>query len=706
MNTLSGKPENTIIAPPRQSIFLYIAGLVLLLLATYFFYAGVHTYSFVNYDDPNVIVNNPDIQDISWQGLKKIFLNPADPVNLAPPLTVYTFALNYYFHGLDAGAFHMTNLFLHLLNVILVFILVVKISGNRLAGIFAASVLALHPSNAEAVAWVVARKELLYTCFYILSLIAVIFFWEKRNPVFFVIALLFFILSYYSKYAAASFPVLYVVLAVFWKNRKDYVKIMLESIPFFLLPLYSFYLSLAPMWGSAATTAETSAAQSVSHAIHIAPANLNNSFGFIQKIFLAGYSLSQYLFKFLVPVHQQIIYPYPQLNDSGLLPVSYYICTAICALLIIFTFRRLKKKPHMLTSPAAFGLFLFICSALLLLHFLPISGRVIIADRYLYLPSVGLAIVLFYILQWLAARWKRHYLLYGCMVIYITATSFALIKRIPDWKDSETILEDLTLKDPDYFLGYVNLGAYYIDNVRYDQAEQRLKKAVALDSSIFISQLNLGNVLIKKGALDEAAHHLRKAQALDPGNYMVYYHLSEVAMQQNDLQAVYQLLDTTIRFEPYYHAARINMAVALIKLNRYQEAIAHLEKARKLAPQEVQVYEFLGLAYTELKDYPQALICFDEGIRIQPDYYSCLMHKGRVLLEMQDYEPLFRLSEQLIEKHPGEGMGYYYRAASLLNRNNILADVCPDILKAYQLGVRNINPEVLNNCQQTAIINN
>lgn len=686
----------------KGGYLLYGIGLLLLLVLTLFLYQDVRNFSFLNYDDVQIVTDNTDIHDCSLSGLWKIFMAPQNPAEMIPPLTVYTFALNYHFSELEPGAYHLTNLLIHLLNIVLVFLLILKVSGNRMAALFTAAVLALHPSHSEAVAWVSARKELLYTSFYILALMAAIRFWKYRNWWYYLLALALFILSYYAKYAAAAFPLLYLILALFWKNRKDYGRVSLETLPFLLLPLYSFYLSLSASWEGITIFRKAEniamAGAEVAGGYHIPPSGLNNVFSLGQKFILSGYSFIQYLLKFILPLEQQIIYPYPVLSASGAFPVVYYACAGIAFLLVAAIVFLFYKNRHTVQAPIRFGLVFFLAPLILLLHFLPIGGRVIVADRYSYMLFIGLGLLLFYVLEWLSARLKKPVAGYTAMILYLAVLVFYLHKRIPDWQNSQTIFSDQIAKDPGYTFGYVNLAVYHIDAKQYQDAEKLLHQASALDPFNFITYFNLGIVSMKTSAWEQSILNFEKAKELDPRNFLVYYHLGHVHMQTGNLAKAKAMLDTSLLYNSRYAPAKINLGVVLVQMHQYEAAIPQLKQAIAENPGVAAAHDALGVAYLELNRPEEALPCFDQAVALQQGYYLYLLHQCAAVIRLKRYEEALAMSENLIRLNAANGMGFYYRGLAKWGIGNI-QDGCPDIRTAYQMGVTEITNNIMESCR-------
>lgn len=669
--------------------WLPLAGLIAVLVITFMLYHQVSDYYFIHYDDPSHIVDNEDIRDFSLQGAYNIFFHPFNPELLAPPLTILSFAMNYHFSDLDPGPYHMTNVFLHLLNVLMVFLLVWKVMNNRWAALFVSAVFALHPLNTEAVCWVTARKDLLYGFFFLLALWLAIRFWQTRNGWLYAGAIAAFVLSYFSKFSAATFPVVYLGLALLWKNRKDIWRVVAESIPFLLLPGYTFYRVIFPDAPKIFPRADynpgiTYFSEKFEIVTHY------HDFSFIQKIFLGGYSFITYLIKFLLPVNQQIIYPYPDLSPSGHLPLVYYLATIASVLLVSAVVYYFIKNPSRLTTTPGFIMVFYLATTSVLLHVLPIGGRAVVADRYGYIPFIALAMLLFYLgLQLKRRRRLKPSPLILAGLLWLFVLIIATAHRIPMWKNTGTILTDLTEKEPSYPIAYYNLGFYYAENNQKDRALRNYTRALKLAPHFTQALNNRAAIYMISGQYQKAKPDIQRFIELLPhADPTKYQNLGQIYREEGDYDKALEYYQKAVEMNPQIHNAWYNIAYILITTGKHQEALKPLKQAINLRPRNAQNYVAQGMAYVGMEQYEKALSDFKKAISLDSSNLEAHINKARVNFNFHQFREAIQTYTYILENIspiPDQGSIHLNRAFALMNLGQ-RQEACADFFRAAKHG--------------------
>ncbi|MDD4215450.1 MAG: glycosyltransferase family 39 protein, partial [Bacteroidales bacterium] len=213
-----------------------------ILAVTAIMYSRALFNGFASLDDDDYLFDNPFIKHFNFESLKEIF--SSFYLGNYHPLTTLTYLFEYHIYGLNPLPFHVLNVLLHLVNVMLVYKLSEKLSGQRFTALLVSAFFALHPMHVESVAWISERKDVLYTLFYIASLLAYLKYLKQANKGrHYLICLSLFVLSLLSKSAAVTLPVLMIAID-FYKKRKPVLKMFLEKIPFLLLSLLFGILAL------------------------------------------------------------------------------------------------------------------------------------------------------------------------------------------------------------------------------------------------------------------------------------------------------------------------------------------------------------------------------------------------------------------------------------------------------------------------------
>ncbi len=343
------------------TIYWLIAGLLLTLLV--YFPSLIN--GFTNWDD-NEYINNPFVNNLSLAGVVKTFSIYFS--GNYHPLTLISLGLDHMIGGNNPFIYHFTNLLLHLLNTLLVFLLVKRLTQNNLLALLTFILFGVHTLHVESVAWVSERKDVLYSFFYLASLIIYTSYASGRKGVFYGLSILFFLLSLLAKGQAIMLVVI-LPLIDYVKGRKWFsLKVLSEKIPFFLLSLLFILIAFR--------------AQESANAIDYSYFTRPERFAF------ASFGMAQYLIKSILPLGLSAYYPYPPRLLSGGIPSFYWLYIISLPIFLTGSYFLFKRS-----RIYAFGLCMFFLNLLPLLQLIPVGGAMM-ADRYFYMPSVGLLLCL------------------------------------------------------------------------------------------------------------------------------------------------------------------------------------------------------------------------------------------------------------------------------------------------------------------------
>lgn len=499
------QPKVNISAEVRFGKLALIVGGIL--LATVLCYASSLHNEFLKYwDDQAYVTGNDLIKDLSVDGIKRIFKEDAGLYANYHPLTTLSLALNYH-EGVGPFPYHLTNLFLHLLNTLLVFIFIYLISGKKVLVAGLTSLwFGIHPMHVESVAWISERKDVLYTFFYLLSLISYWYYIKKDLTLkFYFLAFCLFVCSVLSKAMAASLPVVLLVID-YWVGRKFNIRLILEKLPFIVFAI---------ILGMYAVTIQTEggATQSI-------------SFPFFNKILHASYGFVIYMVKVFAPFNLSAFYPYPYpLVNSGWvisnIPSSlYFALFASLVIAAITVYSVIKKKPF--AKIFVFGFGFYLVSIALVLQYIPV-GRAIIADRYSYIPYIGLFFIIGECVYYFFYSNKQKAVGKLIVVIAIAYSCFFFflsVKQIKIWKNDGTLWSnviDLYPNDNRIVLPHFNRAAYYMEKNKYDDALNDFLMIVRHDPSNVNALEMIGRIYGQnKNDLDNAIIYFQKAVLINP----------------------------------------------------------------------------------------------------------------------------------------------------------------------------------------------
>jgi Flp pilus assembly protein TadD len=554
----------------------YYIPLFFILLVSFIVYLPVLHNSFVNADDDLYIQNNPLIRSINF---KEIF-SRYDMGNYHP-LTMLIYSIEYRLFGLSEKGFHAINLMFHLLNVILAFHVVLLLVDNVKVALITSLLFGIHPIHVESVAWVSELKDLLYVFFFLASYTCYLKYLKNSQRKYIYYCFLLFLLSLLSKALAVTLPVI-VLLTDYFKGRKLTGSSIAEKIPFIFLSV---------IFGAVAVLAQRSYG-----AIHM------DYFGLPQRLVFSSYGYITYLIKLLFPFNLCSFYPYPDMPVTGSsLPAQYYIYVFLFFGLAASVFYSLR-----FTRKIFFGIGFFTITVLLVLQLLPVGGT-IMADRYAYLPSLGI----FYLAsEGILYLWNKkgatQSLRMPVVMVFAIAAIFYSAKTYSQcgvWKNSMTLWTNVInqyQKIPD---AYYNRGYYLVQEKRYEEALKDINKTIELDPDYYQAYNIRGNILNGYNQHEQALDNFNKAIALKPE-----------ASTYNNRGLVFR------------------------DLQRYQEAINDFNKAILLNPLFYEAFNDRGIVLSELKRFDEALNDFNKAINLDPENSTAYYNRGATEYNMGNKE--------------------------------------------------------------------
>lgn len=575
----------------KPSLLIPALVAVAILVITYFSFSPSLNCEFTNWDDPRYVLENPLLKSTSTENIKTIFKTKEVSLNYHP-LTIISLAFDYSKGKYDKPeVYHHTNLILHVLNTLLVFILIYLFTNGQVevAG-FTALLFGIHPMHVESVTWIAERKDVLYTFFFLLSLICYVKFSDTKKWWFYGVALIAFLLSLLSKGMAVTLPVI-MVLMDFFKGRKLDMKAWLEKIPFFILSLIFGITALRIQSQGAIAEFET--------------------FTLFQRIMFASYGAIMYLVKMAAPLKLSAFYPYPHLDANGNIPAFFYAAPFVflaAAGVIIWS---LKKNRIIF-----FGFAFYIVSVAMVLQFISV-GSAIMADRYTYIAYIGpfFCIALLLSLAKPTVKWS------GYAVLGIAALVFAKMTydRTQVWKNSETLWTDVISNYPDVEVAYKNRGNFYGQNGKHDLALKDYEVFLRMNKKDPNIYVNFGNVMNLKGQNDKALDAYNKALSLDPNNFQALMNRGNIHGTLGMPEKAIEDYNRVEQLDPNFTQLYFNRGLTYLNSGKHQNAIQDFNIVLKREPENVPAYLDLGVAYFQLEQYQAALDNFMKGVKLNPN---------------------------------------------------------------------------------------
>jgi tetratricopeptide (TPR) repeat protein len=627
---------------------------LLLALITTVLYWPMTGHDFIDLDDGGYITENPHVQSgLTWAGVIWAFRN-SQQAAFWHPITWISHMADCQLYGMNPGGHHLTSLLFHVANTLLLFLVLNEMTGGLWRSAFVAALFAWHPIHVESVAWAAERKDVLSTFFWLLTMMAYVQYVRKpRRLRYYSLALLLFALGLMSKPMVVTLPCV-LLLIDFWPlgrfrfgglgpvegisasnaenvsprcsvapvPAKSAAMLICEKLPFFALML--------------AGSVVTYLAQKAGGAVWLLP--------FQVRIANALMSYVRYISKILWPANLAAMYPYSDHWPVGLV-IAAALLLAVGSLLFIF---RAKQHPYLIT-----GWFWYLGTLVPAIGLVQV-GHQAMADRFVYIPSIGLFIIIVWALDDFSSRhpFKRVVFVAGGVAILMACLVCAR-SQLRYWRDSETLfrhtigittdnyvaysclgkgISDPRRSDeamswfaesvrvrPSYLEGQYNLGTLLLERGRLDEAVSHLAVAVHDNPRSARGQNNLGKALQQQGKLDEAAAHLSRAVALDPDNPEAHYNFGTLLLLQSKTGEAVAQFTEALRLKTDYADAEGNIAVALMNQGKAADAIAHFSEAARLAPHNAEARFNLGLALLDQNKPEAAAWQFSEALRLKPD---------------------------------------------------------------------------------------
>jgi len=578
----------------RQNLYIIIA-----LAATAIIYIQNVFHSFaLNWDDGGYIVVNEVIHTITWENIKTIF-STFDKGNYHP-LTTLMYAFEYYLVGENAMLYHINNIIIHLVNVYLVFLLILKLSKNNITAFIVSIFFGIHPMHVESVAWISERKDVMYTMFFLLSALCYHRFTYIKNPVLkhYVLSVVYFFLALMSKSAAVVLPVILLLIDFYLKRRLTF-KVITDKLPFFLL---SF------LFGILAILSQDSAG---------AIQDLTPMFTIPERLMLASYALLGYIIKLFAPFNLTAMYPYPDRVGSNL-PMLFYIAPFIVLLFSVLIIIYRKKFPFVV-----FGSLFFLISIALVIQLLPVGGA-LMAERYTYVPYIGLFFIIATIytnikISTVSTIIKLKNIYKYFLIALGIMWAFLAWERIKVWENGEVLFTDVIKKYPHLPFAYNNRGyLYYRFKKDYDKALADFNKCIQLDSTFDKAFSNKAVLLYNTDRLEEALINFDKCLNIKPDNTDALIGRANTLSSLKQFEKAIPDYNNYIKLKPDDEKAYLWRATAYFNVKKLDEALKDIDVAFRYNPQNPEAYYWRGLVYYEQKKYNEAIEDFNTTIRLNP----------------------------------------------------------------------------------------
>jgi tetratricopeptide (TPR) repeat protein len=439
---------------------------------------------------------------------------------------------------------------------------------------------AIHPMHVESVAWVSDRKDLLCTMYFVGALCTYLLYIKKGGTKLYIFTFLLFIAALLSKAMAVTLPFVF-LLVDYYKDRKFSQRAVAEKIPFIILSIIFGYISVL--------------AQKSNDAL----GNID-AISVTDRLAFSGYALVMYVVKLIWFKGLSAFYNYPLL-ENGKYPVMYYVVPFLLLVAGWLLFRMKEQRKLILFS---FGFFLVTIA--LVIQIVP-AGNVIMADRYTYLPYIGLLFFIAMIAKQFLLNQKSKSFILGALIIYIIACCYVTFERTKVWHDSMTLWNDAIQKNPDAALPYNNRACLFTSANDRERALMDLNKAIELRPNYFSAYFNRALIYNKTNSYKEAIEDLSFVLKNEPRDIVSVYMERGIAyFNTKNFKAAYEDLTEALKRDPKIPAAYFYRGMSFYYTGQFAKAIQELSYLIDRDPRYSKAFYFRALSYYELKDFQKA----------------------------------------------------------------------------------------------------
>ena len=612
--------EVKILRSHRYPLTLIIS--LVLIVGTLAVFSQVRNHEFINFDDNEYVTNNPQVKaGLTFRGV--IWAFTTSHASNWHPLTWLSHMLDCTLYGLKAGGHHMTNLLFHIANSLLLFLVLRWMTGALWESSFVAALFALHPLHVGSVAWIAERKDVLSAFFWMLTMGAYVRYAQRPGFNKYLVVVLCFVLGLLSKPMLVTLPFVMLLLD-YWPlsrfqfgqssgdrdasthnpsdrrdQRSSVLRLVLEKAPFFALSAVSSFLTFfVQQRGGTVGPLEAIPLES--------------------RIENALTSYVQYIGKMVWPHRLAIFYPYPERLPLWQVGGAFLLLIGISVLVIRFA----RSHPYLVVG------WLWYLGTLVPVIGLVQVGMQAMADRYTYVPLVGLFMMIAWGVPDLLKGWRhRRALLALSAGILFSALAIVTWVEVQRWQNSITLFQHTLEVTSKNSLIHYNLGVVLLRQGKNPESIAHFDESLRIDPNRADAHNNLGVALARQGRMEEAVVHYVEALRIKPDYADAHNNLGTALARQGKIQEAMIHFAEVLRIKPDQAEAYGNIGNCLVEQGRMEEAIAHYKEALRIKPSLSETHFSLGLAYLAIGNRNSALEEYNILKTVNPNLANTLSQK-------------------------------------------------------------------------------
>lgn len=618
--------------PNQKKLIIYII-LVMITLAVY---GQVHQFDFVDLDDFVYVSENLNIQSgITPSSIRWAF--GTTYADFWHPLTWLSLMLDYEIYGLKAGGYHITNVIFHILSTLLLFWFLCRMTGDVWKSAFVAALFTLHPLHVESVAWVSERKDVLSTFFWMLTLSLYVYYTEIPNIKRYLLVFASFVLALLSKPMVITLPLIMILLD-YWplkrfQNHKGFSNLLLwqakEKLPLLVL--------------SAVFSGITFYVQSDPSGVY---------FPVLARLANAPVAFVTYLIKTFLPYNLAVFYPFPSQFALGQVIGAYLLIIVITIIVIVMG----KRSPHLLV-----GWLWYTITVLPVIGIVQVGNHAL-ADRYTYLPLIGIGIMLAWGIPLLFYdRNMRKKILFPATAIFLAFLTFLTWKQCGYWKDSKTLFDHALKTTTDNYIAHGTLGIALMKEGKTEDAMNHLNKAIEIRPDYYKPYDSRGIAYDQLENHEQAIADFSEAIRLNPEYVPSYNNRAASYDKSGQYQKALEDYNRALHIKPDYADSYNNRGIVFARLGQPQKAIADFSKAIALHPGFVDAYNNRVAVYATLGQYEKAINDLNKAVSVNPDHLKCYINLAALYGTLNQYDHVIKSLSEAIRLQPDNALFYFNR---------------------------------------------
>ena len=547
------------------------------------------------------------------------------------PLTWLSHMLDVQLFGLNASGHHVTSVLLHALSTALLFLVLHQMTGMMWKSAFVAAMFALHPLHVESVAWVAERKDVLSTVFWMLTMLAYVRYTREPKVGRFILVAALFALGLMSKPMLVTLP--FVLLLIdFWPLRRlgsrSPGQLLVEKIPLIALAVASSITTfLVQRKGGAVGSLEAF------------PLALRVGNGLVSYL--------AYIRKTIWPSDLAAFYPY-RLDVSA--PAAL-VAAGVLVGISILAVRLARKHPYL-----PVGWFWYVGTLVPVIGLIQVGNQAM-ADRYSYVPLIGLFIIAAWGFDYLAGRWKLHRLILpGLAIAAILGAAVISRNQVRHWRNSAQLWTHALEVTSENFVAHNNLGLALAGEGKAEEAISHYNEALRIRPSYATARTNLGAALAKQGKLDEAISNYQEVLRSKPDLAEAHMDLGAALAGQGKIDEAIGHYRDAVRLKPGFAEAYANLGLAFANQGQFDAAIAEYRKAIQLKPSFAEAHNNLGFALASQGKFAESVDHYSESIRYKPDFVLAHINLGVSLANQNKVQEAMTAFREVLRLDPGNAM--------------------------------------------------